>query len=76
MDACFKLPSRNRRFKDPPINDGLAYYVNKVKYETHLAENPHAADAEVNAIVWCMYWTWLTTPCRMTWHPATLHTTR
>lgn len=48
MDACFKLPSKNRGFNDQPINDGLAYYVNKAKYQAHLAANPHAADAEVS----------------------------
>jgi len=37
MDACFKLKLKDRGFDDPDLGTGLAYFVEEVAYQEHLA---------------------------------------
>lgn len=37
MDANFKLKQKERGFNDPPLSNGLVYFVSNEKLANHLA---------------------------------------
>lgn len=50
LDANFRLKSKQRNLSDPPLGDGLAYYVENTTYMSHVKASGEQTEVWVPSI--------------------------